>query len=78
VNGIRCAISLDATELDRSQFGDLYDVGRWVTRHGDGYPIFPGVIRIFGSHSEAKRELRNYWLDAYPDAKVVDETEIDG
>lgn len=69
MNGIRCAIRFSVDE-----YGGVfvpYVDKKWF------YP-WPQCIRIFGSHSEAKRELRNYWLDAYPDAKMVDETEIDG
>ena len=33
------------------------------------------IIRIYGSHSEAKRELEK-WLPEWPDAKIVDEVDL--
>lgn len=63
MNGIRCAIFL------------LTDGYRRPIFVGDGVPEYFMRARIFGSHSEAKRELR-HWTDSYPDARIVDEVDL--
>ena len=72
MNGIRCAISLDeviVTTMD----GDKRNIGAfvsyWNTAHHKSF------TRIFGSHSEAKRELEK-WLPEWTDARIVDEVEL--
>lgn len=71
MNGIRCAISLEETE----EVDDGINLERWLTKWGARYLLFPRLIRIFGSHSEAKRELK-HWIDEYPDARIIDEGDL--
>ena len=68
MNGIRCAISLELSE-----FGPVY-VSKYLERTGTNVNV-KRHARIFGSHSEAKRELEK-WLPEWPDARIVDEVEL--
>lgn len=68
MNGKRCAILLELSEFGpvyvdkyRSSQGTKINVRRWAC--------------IFGSHSEAKRELAK-WLPAWPNAKIVNEEDL--
>lgn len=77
MNGIRCAISLGFDKYDRPLYvrtgAQWRGTGVGANRHGK--PVRYFLARIFGSHSEAKRELR-HWRDDYPDARIVDEVEL--
>lgn len=71
MNGIRCVIRLSRFETPTA---DMF-VGRFG-------PVLVGPrfcgqkhTRRFGSHTEAKRELK-CWIDAYPNVKIVDEAEL--
>lgn len=67
MNGKRCAIFLVNDPVTADDIRSTY-----VSPHGGLTCHWP---RIFGSHSEAKRELTK-WLPAWPDAKIVDEAEL--
>jgi len=77
MNGIRCAISLGFDKHDRPRY--VRQGAQWggsrIGFNRNGVPVRYFMARIFGSHSEAKRELR-HWRDAYPDARIVDEVEL--
>jgi hypothetical protein len=64
VNGIRCAILLEET---RNRWGDFY-VSHWGATCG-------APARVFGSHSEAKKQLPK-WVKQWPEAQIVDEVDL--
>jgi hypothetical protein len=73
MNGIRCAIRLHIGKgtcgmptFIRYRKSCMFKLN---TTH------VPQNARIFGSHSEAKRELAK-WLPEWPDARIVDEVEL--
>lgn len=73
MNGKRCAIRIardefNCEDLFVSTFGGCVVLGEF----SGGLAKY---LRIFGSHSEAKRELEK-WLPAWPDAKIVDEGDL--
>jgi hypothetical protein len=78
MNGIRCAISLGFDKHGRPAYvrqgAPWHGTGIGTSR--DGNPVRYFLARAFGSHSEAKREMRNYWLATYPDARIVDEVDL--
>lgn len=73
MNDKRCAIFLGdigfaTTNLD-IDYEDVY-----VSKRNEITAI-TSLRRIFGSHSEAKRELEK-WLPEWSDAKIVEESEL--
>lgn len=74
MNGIRCTILLDSGEHNGVPW---YRYQAWYGRKSFTHiePFNPSWRRIFGSHSEAKRELK-HWTDSYPDARIVDEVDL--
>lgn len=71
MNGKRCAIRLG--KAADSWYN--YDDWCYVKRRGPEPTIITSRACIFGSHSEAKRELKK-WLPAWPDAKIVEEMDL--
>jgi hypothetical protein len=69
MNGKRCAIWLSL-----SIHGPLY-VAKYNAVNCTTNVNIHRHVRLFGSHSEAKRELAK-WLPEWPDAKIVDEVEL--
>jgi hypothetical protein len=72
VNGKRCAIRLGEMEIPRVQPAPFM-VTKYIAPWGT--TSTKDCARIFGSHSEAKRELAK-WLPGWPNAKIVDEVEL--
>lgn len=70
MNGKRCAIFLGIIKLG----GPVYpiDTNYFVSSR---YGITCYWPRIYGSHSEAKRELKK-WLQEWPNAKIVEEGDL--
>ena len=71
MNGKRCAIFLGTFNCGppHAQYDVTLYVSVWRTEHNKEF------ARIFGSHSEAKRELKK-WLPAWPGAKIVEERDL--
>jgi hypothetical protein len=68
MNGKRCAILVtEATNQD--------ECDGYASKLPVKLTMLTDYIRIFGSHSEAKRELTK-WLPEWPDARIVDEEEL--
>lgn len=73
MNGKRCAIHLGMRCVYEGRFLNLgYNYRVTITGHATGSG---GIRRIFGSHSEAKRELVK-WLPSWPDATIVEEMDL--
>lgn len=73
MNGKRCAVLLgDRCVFEGKVINLGYDYSVTVTGHAAGVVQ---IRRIFGSHSEAKRELPK-WRDEWPHARIVDEGEL--
>lgn len=70
MNGVRCAIRCNPITQTRP----LY-LKHWTYLANKLYQSHGFVTRIFGSRSEAKRELRHL-IDAYPHARIVDEVDL--
>lgn len=71
MNGKRCAILLGVRAFAVGD-DDVDEEEVFVSPRG---APCAWRIRIFGSHSEAKRELTK-WLPAWPDAKIVEERDL--
>lgn len=71
MNGKRCAIYLGTLTSGGPEYPRYtnYFASTWNDAH---YSTF---ARIFGSHSEAKRELVK-WLPSWPDATIVEEMDL--